>query len=152
VAARRDNLKVPKNWTRQQVGSVMQTFVESLGATGCGHCHTADPTAPAPQPGQNPRYDSALDDKPDKEMSRKMMQMVAKLNGDLASLGDTTKAEKVSCFTCHQGQKTPAFTPAAGWGRGSFTLSEAGPAGRGGRAGAPGGAPAPGAPPAGRGN
>jgi hypothetical protein len=155
------NIKVlPKSWTRQQVGAVMQTFSESLGVQ-CIHCHEPNPTAAPPQPGQNPQLDYALEGKPEKEVARNMITMVAKLNTDLAALGDKTKTEKVSCFTCHAGQKTPAFTPAAGWGRGSFTLSEAGPVtGRGGRAGAPGGAApggapaggAPAAPPAGRGN
>src|SRR5688572_18683034 len=155
------NIKVlPKNWSRQQVGAVMQTFTESLGVQ-CIHCHEPNPTAPPPQPGQNPQLDYALEGKPEKEVARNMISMVAKLNTDLAALGDKTKMEKVSCFTCHAGQKTPAFTPAAGWGRGSFTLSEAGPVtgrrGGGAPAGAPaGGAPAPGgapaapAPPAGR--
>jgi hypothetical protein len=144
------NIKVlPKTWTSQQIGQVMQTFNESLGV-GCPHCHAPDPTAPPPAPGATPRLSYPLDDKPEKEVARKMIAMTMKLNPDLATLGDTTKAEKVSCFTCHAGQKTPAFTPAAGWARGGFTLSEAGPQGRGGaRPGGPGAPAGPGAAPAG---
>ena len=94
-----------------------------------------------------------------------MIQMTMKLNStDMTGIGDAAMPEKVSCFTCHQGKAKPAFTPAAGWARGNFSLSEAGPAtGRGGARGAapagapagapaaPAGAPAP-APPAGHGN
>jgi hypothetical protein len=135
----------------------MNTFNESLGVQ-CSHCHALDPAAPPAAPGANPRLDYALDDKPEKEVARKMITMVMKTNStDLQGIGDAAMAEKVSCFTCHRGEAKPAFTPPNGWGRGSFTLSEAGPAaGRGGRAGAPAGgagAPAGGAPaPAGRGN
>src|SRR5690242_10819050 len=79
-------LKVlPKTWTRQQVGGVMQSFVKSLGLEGCGHCHT--PAAgTTPQPGAAVRYDYSLDDKPEKEVARKMIAMVMKVNGDLSSL------------------------------------------------------------------
>jgi hypothetical protein len=147
---------LPKSWTRQQVGALMQTFNQSLGVENCGHCHAPDPAAPPPAAGQNPRYDYALDTKPEKEVARKMIEMTMRLNGtDLKGIGDAAMPEKVSCFTCHQGKAKPDFIPAGGWGRGSFTLSEAGPAtGRGaGRGAAPGGAAAPGAPaPAGRGN
>jgi hypothetical protein len=141
------NLKVlPKTWTRQQVGALMQTFTTSLGVQ-CGHCHTPDPAAPPPNPGQNPRYDYALDDKPEKDIARKMIQMVMDINGtDLSGVGDAAVAEKVSCFTCHRGETTAAKAPAEGWGRGDFSLSEAGPVvpqrGRGaGRGGPPAGAP-----------
>ena len=61
------NLKVlPKEWTNQQVGALMQTFVESLGLSnpdpvtqapgpGCGFCHAVDPNAPPPAAGRGPR-------------------------------------------------------------------------------------------------
>src|SRR5687768_2436774 len=116
------NIKVlPKTWTRQQVGALMTTFNESLGLSSCAHCHSVDPTAPPAAPGGNPRLDYALDDKPEKEVARKMIQMTMKLNStDLTGIGDAAMPEKVSCFTCHQGKATPAFTPAAGWARGNF--------------------------------
>ena len=137
------NIKVlPKTWTRQQVGAVMQTFTKSLGVM-CDGCHVPEAA------------DRASDANPNKDVARKMIQMVMMINGDhLKGVGDAAVAEKVSCWTCHQGQKTPALAPADGWGRGSFSLSEAGPTvpARGaGPGGAPGGAPPAGAPPA-RGN
>ena len=142
------NLKVlPKTWTRQQVGALMTTFSESLGVT-CAHCHAEDPNAPPPAAGQQPRLDYALDTKKEKDVARDMIKMVMTINDGTKSVGDASVAEKVSCFTCHRGDKKPAFTPAAGWARGNFSLSEAGPvvpARGGGPAGAPpAGAPAPG--------
>jgi hypothetical protein len=121
------NLKVlPKNWTVQQVRNLMQTFAESLGVM-CTHCHAADPNAPPPAAGRPPLLDHSLDEKPEKEVARKMIQMVMSLNGDLKGMGDPAIEEKVSCFTCHQGAKIPPIQPAAGWGRGGFSLLPAGP-------------------------
>src|SRR5262245_54337381 len=61
-----ENLKVlPKDWTRQQVQAVMNTFVESLGlqppaGEGCAYCHSTDPNAPPPAPGRGPAINYAL--------------------------------------------------------------------------------------------
>jgi hypothetical protein len=76
-----------------------------------------------------------------------MIKMVMTVNNDTKSIGDAAVAEKVSCFTCHRGDKKPAFMPAAGWARGNFSLCEAGPVVPA-RGGGPGGAGGPGAPPA----
>lgn len=122
-----NNLQVlPKNWTGQQVRAVMSTFTESLGVQ-CSHCHSVDPTAPPPAAGRGPALDYALDGKPEKDISRKMIQMVMALNEDTKGLGDTAVVEKVTCYTCHAGSATPARQPAAGWGRGGFSLLPAGP-------------------------
>jgi hypothetical protein len=149
------NLKVlPKTWTRQQVSALMATFNESLGVQ-CSHCHAEMEGAPPPQPGGQPRLDYALDTKKEKEIAREMIKATMATNDSTKTLGDAAETEKVSCFTCHRGETKPAKIPANGWGRGSFTLSEAGPVlpqrGRGAAPGAPGGGPG-GAPPAGRGN
>ena len=139
------NLKVlPKDWTRQQVGALMNTFVESLGVAppageGCGFCHATDTSQP-PAAGRGPALDYASDAKKEKEVARKMISMTMALNADsLSGVGDAAAKEKVSCFTCHQGQKKPAFTPAAGWGRGNFTLIPPGPVVPARGAGGPGG-------------
>ena len=123
------NLKVlPKAWTGQQVRALMQTFAESLGVQ-CTHCHAVDPTAPPPAEGRPPTLDYSLDEKKEKEVARQMIQMTMALNGEgLKGVGDAAVPEKVSCFTCHNGQKTPAMKPANGWGRGNFSLLPAGPA------------------------
>lgn len=132
------NLKVlPKTWTGQQVRAVMQTFAESLGVQ-CTHCHAADPNAAPPAEGRPPTLDYSLDDKEQKLLARKMIQMTMALNGDsLKGVGDAAVPEKVSCFTCHAGAKTPAIKPAAGWGRGNFSLLPAGPTLPARRGGAP---------------
>jgi hypothetical protein len=126
----------------------MQTFVKSLGVAapegmGCNHCHVPNPT------GRGSDYPA--DDKKEKEIARKMIKMTMAINADyLKDVGDAATPEKVTCFTCHNGQKTPITTPADGWGRGGFSLLPAGPPippRAGGPGGAPGGAPgAPGAP------
>jgi hypothetical protein len=137
------NIKVlPKTWSRQQVQALMATFNESLGVQ-CSHCHAEDPAALPPQPGQNPRLDYALETKKEKEIAREMIKATMAANEGTKALGDAAEVEKVSCFTCHRGETKPAKAPAAGWGRGSFTLSEAGPVlpqrGRGAAPGAPAG-------------
>jgi cytochrome c len=70
------------------------------------------------------------DDNPNKDIARKMIQMVMAANdGFLKDLGDKAVPEKISCFTCHRGEAgtKPAMMPAAGWGRGGFSLLPAGP-------------------------
>lgn len=141
------DLKVlPTTWSRQQVGALMNTFNTSLGVQ-CSHCHAEDPNAPPPAAGQNPRLDYQLDTKPEKEVARGMIKMTMDLNTAARHAGEDETVEKVSCFTCHRGSETPDKAPAEGWGRGSFSLSQAGPVlparGRGARTGgAPGTAPA----------
>ena len=117
---------LPKNWSRQQVGALMQTFNTSLGVQ-CTHCHAEDPAAPPPLPGQNPRLDYKLDTKPEKEIARAMIKMTMDLNAAARQPTDDPSVEKLSCFTCHRGDTAPAKAPAEGWGRGNFALTEAGP-------------------------
>ena len=136
------NIKVlPKTLTRQQVQALMQTFVTSLGqqapaqgapaapagqGEGCLHCHV---TGPAPAGGGRATTAYDLDTNPNKDVARKMIQMVMAVNDGLKDVGDKAVAEKVSCFSCHRGDATakPAMMPAAGWGRGAFSLLPAGP-------------------------
>ncbi len=120
----------------------MQTFVVSLGqqppaqgappppagqGEGCLHCH-ARSSAPAVG-GRGPMVDYPSDENPNKDIARKMIQLTMAANADyLKTVGDEAVAEKISCFTCHRGESaTPAMQPAAGWGRGGFSLLPAGP-------------------------
>ena len=135
------NLKVlPKNWTRQQVQALMQTFVVSLGqqppaqgapappagqGEGCLHCHVRG-EAPAAG-GRGPMVDYAKDDNPNKDIARKMIDMVMKINDTTKDVGDKAVVEKVTCLTCHAGKSKPVIQPEAGWGRGGFSLLPAGP-------------------------
>jgi hypothetical protein len=101
----------------------MATFAESLGLHGadtCAHCHARNPHGPS--------FDYALDEKREKEVARKMIQMVIAVNGDfLKDIGDAAVHEKVTCFTCHKGGPKPAAAPETGWTRGAFSLLPAGP-------------------------
>lgn len=117
---------LPKSWSRQQVGALMQAINTSLGVQ-CSHCHAEDPDAPAPLPGQNPRIDYALNTKQEKEIARNMLRMTMELNAQTRLPKEDASVEKISCFTCHRGEATPTKAPAEGWGRGSFALTEAGP-------------------------
>lgn len=151
------NLKVlPKTWTGQQVRTLMQTFVTSLGQTplqgaapgetpptpppgmnqGCLHCHAQaapNPNAPA---GRGPGVDYVADTNPNKDIARTMIEMVMKINDTTKDVGDKAVVEKVTCWTCHQGKPKPAIMPENGWGRGGFSLLPAGPpAPTGGRGG-----------------
>ena len=135
------NRKVlPKNWTRQQVQALMQTFVISLGqqapaqgapappkgqGEGCLHCHV-----PGKEPGpggRGPAPDFPSDENPNKDIARKMIQMVMTINDTTKAVGDAAVVEKVTCWTCHQGKSQPAILPEGGWGRGGFSLLPAGP-------------------------
>ena len=141
------DLKVlPKTWSRQQVGALMQTFTKSLGVQ-CTHCHEEDPNAPPPQPGQNPRLDYALNGKPEKEIALNMIKMVMSINDGARKPTDEASVEKISCFTCHRGETTPDKEPEDGWGRGNFALTEAGPVVPARGAGPGRGGPAPATPP-----
>ena len=144
------NLKVlPKAWTRQQVGTLMQTFVASLGqqapaqgapappagqGEGCLHCHVRA-TGEAPPGGRGPMVDYAKDDNPNKDIARKMIDMVMKINDTTKDVGDKAVVEKITCWSCHQGKGKPAIMPEAGWGRGGFSLLPAGPPAPPGRGG-----------------
>jgi len=126
------NLKVlPKNLTRQQVTALMRTFTTALGVQ-CTHCHAGTP----------PQLNYAADEKPTKEVARKMIHMVMHINDEhLKGIGSQTEPaappaaapaaggggqapvpvpplgdgpQKVTCYTCHRGQLKPATSPGGG--------------------------------------
>ena len=114
------NLKVlPKTWSRQQVMSLMRTFTSALGVQ-CTHCHAGTP----------PQLNYAADEKPTKEVARKMIHMVMHINEEhLKGIGSAEvparaagappalgEPEKVTCFTCHRGTLKPATAAGAGGG------------------------------------
>jgi hypothetical protein len=84
--------------TTQQVTQLMQSVRQALGVQ-CTHCHVGGPA------------DRAKDEKPEKAMARKMMQMVMTLN---EQMGGTAAEPKVTCFTCHRGALKPATAPDGG--------------------------------------
>jgi len=120
------NLKVlPKDMTRGQVVQMMRSFTRSLGVR-CEHCHVGEGNDMS-------KFDFAADDKPTKEIARKMIAMVMDINsrhlagvGELpaapaagqASAAGQAPALKVTCYTCHRGDRKPltAAPPAEGRG------------------------------------
>jgi len=103
------NLQVlPKEWTTQQVTTMMRTFTAALGVM-CDHCHVGGP------------QDRAKDDKPEKATARKMLQMVAAINEQLKDVGTPPEpgappTPKVTCYTCHRGAVKPLTAPPPGGG------------------------------------
>jgi len=103
-----ENLQVlPKTMTRPEVTAFMRTLAAGLGVQ-CNHCHVGSPA------------ERAKDDKPEKAMARKMLQMTMAINNDLLKDIGTPPADgarRVTCFTCHRGAlKVPTAPPAAGGG------------------------------------
>ena len=127
------NLQVlPKDVPRQQLLQTMQAFTQALGVQ-CGYCHVFN--------GPNdPANDMASDMKPQKNVARAMMRMVADINPIVQKAAAPKAADQVTpvgCMTCHRGAAIPMVPPPAAPGRG--------PGGPGGP-GAPGAPAAPGAP------
>ena len=96
---------LPKDWTVQQVQAYMRTVAAALGVE-CSHCHTGT------------SQERAKDDKPEKLLARKMLQMLATINNDLLKgVGEPAApgAAKVTCFTCHRGVLKPLTGPPSGF-------------------------------------
>ena len=100
------NLKVlPKDISEQRMDSVMHEFEKALGV-GCDFCHVkpADSTI---------IWDMAADDKPAKNIARKMIEMSNKINKDFfnatTKYGDENALLEIRCVTCHHGEPHPEF-------------------------------------------
>jgi Photosynthetic reaction centre cytochrome C subunit len=98
------NLKVlPKDISPEQLDKVMDKFKEALGVH-CNFCH-----APS-KDSANHHPDFASDDKPEKNIARKMMKMTGKINKKFFSYNKDEKGETVpavECMTCHHGKPHP---------------------------------------------
>lgn len=127
------NLKVlPKDMPRQQVVQIMRGFTRGLGVR-CTHCHVGEGD-------DQSKFDFGSDDKPAKNVARKMLTMVMDINGKhLAGVGEppAAGASKVTCYTCHRGTTKPLTAPPPGEGRGggaprmaALLIPTHGPAGR----------------------
>ena len=97
------NLKVlPKDISDADLDSVMETYSKHLNVS-CDFCHAKSKINPDD-------LDYASDDKPEKEITRKMMTMTAAINKDFFDYTIIYKAGEmmaVSCFTCHDGFPRP---------------------------------------------
>jgi hypothetical protein len=105
---KKNNLKVlPKDISHDDLMGVMRGFNRALGVK-CNHCHV--PTKEDPS-----KLDFASYEKPAKKVALDMMKMTQKINakdfgvkGTFASNFNQGKY-KVSCYSCHHGEATPAI-------------------------------------------
>ncbi len=91
------NISRLKNVSAARLLAVMDTWGKVLGVS-CDHCHV------------NNEWASEV--KPEKEITRQMMDLVNNLNKDLKNM-DALKSYQpsVSCYTCHRGDTRPATRP-----------------------------------------
>jgi hypothetical protein len=96
------NLQIlSKDMTRPALVGVMRSFAMELGVR-CEHCHLGEGNDLS-------RFDFASDARAAKATARRMMKMLEVINGDsLKGIGDPARQPKVTCYTCHRGEKTPA--------------------------------------------
>jgi hypothetical protein len=104
------NLQVlSKDITRARLVPIMRSFALELGVR-CEHCHLGEGNDLS-------KFDFASDVRPAKATARRMMRMLERLHGeDLEGVGDAARMPKVTCYTCHRGQRTPATAPPSGGG------------------------------------
>jgi hypothetical protein len=84
------NLKILKP---DEIRPVMGAFVAGTGLK-CGGCHVAG--------------DFASDEKHEKVVARKMLEMVRSVNATTFNGND-----RVTCYTCHRGEAHPVSAPPA---------------------------------------
>jgi len=99
------NLKIlPKNISEKELDSVMHGFTRGLGVR-CDFCHV--PTA-------DHKMDFASDEKPEKNIARKMMKMARKINRKYFNYEKDEQGKVVqalTCYSCHHGEPHPAKMP-----------------------------------------
>jgi Photosynthetic reaction centre cytochrome C subunit len=87
------NIKALNGHPADTLNPTMVYFEAALGV-GCGYCHDNDATK------------RELDTKPQKQVARRMIEMVNTLNKN--SFGG---APRVTCYTCHMGRPMPIGVP-----------------------------------------
>ena len=102
------NLQVfSKDVSRAALVEAMKSFTAALGVR-CEHCHVGEGNDLS-------KFDFAADTKPTKVTARVMMKMLGTVNNDLLKgIGDAGRQPKVTCWTCHRGEKTPATARPSG--------------------------------------
>lgn len=95
------NLQVlPKNISKADLDKTMDSFKEALGVK-CNYCHVKN---------TEDKFVFESDDKPEKEMARKMMRMTHEINVKYFSFGDEDEVIRaVTCYTCHYENPIPAI-------------------------------------------
>jgi hypothetical protein len=96
------NLQVlPKNITADSLDKIMDGFNSSMGVN-CNFCHVKDAKAD--------KLIFEKDDKPEKEIARKMMRMTMDINKNYFQFNEEVTAaqvQAVTCYTCHKGTVIP---------------------------------------------
>jgi photosynthetic reaction center cytochrome c subunit len=104
------NLRVLSKDTKlAEIIPVMKDFTQALGVR-CQFCHSY--TGSDPNALEN--FDFAGDAVPAKVTARTMMAALQVINGDLLKgVGVPAPAgqSKVTCYTCHRGERTPQTVP-----------------------------------------
>ena len=104
------NLQVlPKTIPQAELVATMKSFAQGLGVR-CEHCHVGEGNDLS-------KFDFAADTKPAKATARRMISMANTLNEQVAALkvsADAPAGPKITCFTCHRGEKKPATAPGGG--------------------------------------
>lgn len=101
AAQKYKNIKVLKNVPADQIIPIMHKINDSLGVR-CDHCHIVETNAQ----GQHVGWEK--DDKPTKEVARKMMVMTNDLIAHQRVLD-----KKATCYMCHHGHAQPETIPPA---------------------------------------
>jgi len=96
------NLKVfPKNTPKEKLSASMIGFTRALGVR-CPFCHVGQEGQPLTT------YDFVSDQKPTKNIARRMMKMVSTINHDLSKMKfPEPKRINAECATCHRGRPRP---------------------------------------------
>ena len=95
------NLKVlDKNITKDELEVVMKGFKTALGVK-CSFCHAASKM-------DSTKLDFASDEKEEKITARGMLRMTARINRKYFK---DEKEPRITCFTCHHGDKEPMKPP-----------------------------------------
>lgn len=96
------NLTVlPKDISGEELHKIMKEYSKALGVR-CGYCHERKEVQ-----GEKPHLDFALDGKHEKEITRKMMEMVNAINANYISKMGKGNFAQVQCVTCHMGRTEP---------------------------------------------
>ena len=97
VESQWQNLKVlPQDISEVDLKALMREYNASLGVK-CNHCHA---------PNAEGKMDFASDAKKEKEYARHMITMTGEINKKHFDY-DPADKNKVTCFTCHQGNVKP---------------------------------------------
>ena len=96
---------LPTDIGSEQLRRTMVGFARSLGVR-CTFCHVGPEGAPLTQ------LDFVSDANPHKTIARGMIRMVRELNDEnLPAILGPAEQPRVTCFTCHRGEETPATMP-----------------------------------------